>query len=266
MPRIRLLDRLCRLYPELEREHLLARVLCGEVRVGAECVRDPRSYVEHDAAVSIVTRRYVGRGGIKLEHAIAFWNLPVEDAVMLDAGSSTGGFTDCLLQHGARLVHAVDVGWNQLDYRLRTDERVQVHERTNIMEIRALEPAPESAVADLSFRSLRGAATRVFSLSGSNWAVLLLKPQFEWLQPPDDFNGTVPSERLPEILTETLEALDREGLPLVDMCESPIRGAKGNREFLLYIGQPGAGPSGEAGARESRTSVSQLVTKAIVTN
>ncbi len=262
MTRIRLLDRLCRLYPDLAREHLLARVLCGEVRVGEECVRDPRTHVEPDAAISIVTRRYVGRGGIKLEHAIVLWKLPVEGAVILDAGSSTGGFTDCLLQHGARLVHAVDVGWNQLDYRLRTDQRVQVHERSNIMDIDALEPAPEAAVADLSFRSLRGAATRLFSLSGSNWAVLLLKPQFEWRQPPDDFNGTVPSERLPEILTDTLDALQAEGLPLVDMCESPIRGAKGNREFLLYIEQPGD----DTGARTERASVSRLVTNALITS
>ncbi len=262
MPRVRLLDRLCSVYPDIEREHLLARILCGEVRVGTECVRDPRTRVEPDAGVSFVARRYVGRGGIKLEHAIARFRLPVADAVVLDAGSSTGGFTDCLLQHGASLVHAVDVGWNQLDYRLRTDERVRVHERTNIMEIRTLEPAPEAAVADLSFRSLRGAAGHVFSLAGSTWAVYLVKPQFEWRQPPADFNGTVPDERLPEILTETLEALEEEGLPLVDVCESPIRGARGNREFLLLVGEN----AGHTGARAGRVAVPDLVTKAIFTS
>ncbi len=262
MARIRLLDRLCRIYPDTQRERLLAHVLCGEVRVGHERIRDPRALVSPDVPVSFETRQYVSRGGIKLEHAIDRWKLPVADAVMLDAGSSTGGFTDCLLQHGARLVHAVDVGRNQLDYLLRADERVSVHERTNLLDVHRLEPPALAAVADLSFRSLRTAASHLFALTGSNWAVLLLKPQFEWRGPPADFDGTVPDERLREILTETLGALAGEELPLADLCESPIRGAKGNREFLLLVRDPQEGSPAQAGLPRIET----LVTRALLTS
>ena len=235
MKLVRLLDRLRAIYPDRDREQLLAHVLCGDVSVDGECTCDPRRTVRADAPVSISTRRYVGRGALKLEHAIERWSLPVSDSVFLDAGASTGGFTDCLLQHGASLVHAVDVGWNQLDYRLRSDPRVIPLERTNIMDIHRLDPAPVAATVDLSFRSLRGAASHVFDLVGRRWAVLLLKPQFEWGNAPQAFDGTVPDVALPDILMRTLDALAEEGLPLADLCESPIRGRKGNREFLLLV-------------------------------
>jgi 23S rRNA (cytidine1920-2'-O)/16S rRNA (cytidine1409-2'-O)-methyltransferase len=251
MARIRLLDRICELNPEDDRERLLSLVLCGDVRVDGERVRDPRRSVSRDAVVQIagrdvqsdgdasaadrLERRYVGRGGLKLEHALATWTLPVEGRVLLDAGSSTGGFTDCLLQHGARIVHAVDVGYNQLDYRLRVDERVIVHERTNIMHVDALDPPPRGAVADLSFRSLRGVASRILRLVGGTWAVLLVKPQFEWQAPPPEFDGTVPDELSDAILEETIDALIGEGIVVAGVEESPIRGRKGNREFLVLV-------------------------------
>ena len=235
MKLVRLLDRLCTSHPDREREELLAHVLCGDVSVNGECTRDPRRKIPADAHVAISARRYVGRGALKLEHAIERWSLPVSGNVFLDAGASNGGFTDCLLQHGARIVHAVDVGWNQLDYRLRSDPRVRAHERTNIMDVRRLDPPPVAAAVDLSFRSLRGAASHVFGLVGRRWAVLLLKPQFEWGDAPDAFDGTVPGSALPDILARTLGALANEALPLADLCESPIRGRKGNREFLLLV-------------------------------
>ena len=237
MARIRLLDRLCLLHPEREREELLAHVLCGDVSVEGERVRDPRRLVRADSSVCVdasPTRsgRYVGRGGVKLEHALREWGLSVRGDVVLDAGASTGGFTDCLLQHGARVVHSVDVGYNQLDYRLRTDRRVIVHERTNIMHVHSLDPAPVAAVADLSFRSLRGAAGHLLALA-PRWAVLLVKPQFEWESAPKSFDGTVPDTALAGILIRTLSALAVEGAIPQALLESPIRGRKGNREYLL---------------------------------
>lgn len=257
MKRARLLDRLCALYPDRSREELLSLVLCGEVRVEGACIRDPQERVRADAAVSIERDRYVGRGGLKLEHALVAWHLPVHGRVFLDAGASTGGFTDCLLQHGARAVHAVDVGHNQLDYRLRTDERVIVHERTNIMHVEALDPAPHAAVADLSFRSLRSAARRVVDLTTDRYAVLLVKPQFEWSDPPPDFSGTVPADAIGMILSQTLTDLADERLALYALEESPITGRNGNREFFLL-----AGDSGGVDGREPRA-VSVLVRAAL---
>jgi 23S rRNA (cytidine1920-2'-O)/16S rRNA (cytidine1409-2'-O)-methyltransferase len=243
MRRARLLDRLCDLHPDRSREELLSLVLCGDVRVDGACIRDPREPVRSDATISVERPRYVGRGGVKLEHAIRAWSLPVAGRVFLDAGSSTGGFTDCLLQHGARAVHAVDVGYNQLDYRLRDDARVHVHERTNVMQIDALDPRPHAAVADLSFRSLRGAARRIVDLTTDGLAVLLIKPQFEWEDAPPSFDGTVPDEEIAAILRATLDGLRDEGLLACALEESPIRGRKGNREFLLLTGD-GAGEGG----------------------
>lgn len=241
MARMRLLDSMYARYPEHTREELLALVLCGDVIVEGERIRDPRHPVRPDAVITLARdldearARYVSRGGAKLEHALRVWRLPVEGRVFVDAGSSTGGFTDCLLRHGARAVHAVDVGYNQLDYRLRTDERVIVHERTNIMHTQHLDPAPQAATADLSFRSLRGAASHLLHLVGRRWAVLLIKPQFEWDAPPDGFTGTVPGAEIPEILRTTLEALEEEEIGLVGLEESPLRGRKGNREFLVLV-------------------------------
>ncbi len=245
MRSVRLLDRLCAIYPERDREQLLALVLCGDVSVGGECIRDPQRRISADADVSVSARRYVGRGALKLEHAIDRWSLPVSEQVFLDAGASSGGFTDCLLQHGASLVHAVDVGWNQLDYRLRRDPRVRVHERTNIMDVKRLDPQPAAAAVDLSFRSLRGAASHAFDLVGRTWAVLLVKPQFEWREAPESFDGTVPDAFLGEILSRTLGALADEDLPLADLCESPVRGRKGNREFLLLVRTGGETPAAD---------------------
>lgn len=253
MKRAQLLDRLCALHPDRTREELLSLVLCGDVRVDGARIRDPRQRVDAEAIVALERERYVGRGGVKLEHALDAWNLPVDGRVFLDAGASTGGFTDCLLQRGAVAVHAVDVGYNQLDYRLRSDDRVIVHERTNIMHLESLDPRPHAAVADLSFRSLRGAARRVVDLTVERYAVLLIKPQFEWSDAPADFAGTVPTAALASILSRTLEGLLEESLAPFELEESPITGRRGNREFLLLAGDPDA-----LASREPRRS-SQLV-------
>lgn len=266
---VRLLDRLCDLHPGQTREELLSLVLCGEVRVNGARIRDPREPVGSADTIAIAKDRYVGRGGYKLDHALETWRLAVAGRVVLDAGASTGGFTDCLLQHGARAVHAVDVGHNQLDFRLRSDPRVILHERTNVMNLDELNPPPAYAVADLSFRSLSGAAGHVVGLTTDRAAVLLVKPQFEWIDAPAEFSGTVPDGELPAILGAALKALADEGLVLRGLLESPITGRKGNREFLLLTVEsdespwasglpPSAAPTlvadvlGEGGPKRSR--------------
>ena len=241
MKKISLLQLLKTRFPDVPHKELYARILCGEVAVDGEHHRNPQTQVPVEAELEFEQRKFVSRGGLKLDAAIRKWRLPVEGRVFLDAGASTGGFTDCLLQHGAGMVHAVDVGYNQLDYSLRTDARVRVAERTNIMHVESLDPLPEAAVADLSFRSLRGAAAHIIGLTGEKWMVGLLKPQFELegitkpAEAADDFNGVVRVEQTMHIIEKVVSFLKEEGLRVEAITESPIAGRKGNREFLLLL-------------------------------
>lgn len=232
---VKLLDLLVQLYPETPRERLFSQVLCGDVVVEGSVLRDPKVGVPSDAEVVLSPKRFVSRGGFKLDPVLGAWGLPVAGKVFLDAGCSTGGFIDALLQRGAALVHAVDVGTGQLDWKLRGDSRVIVREGTNVMALEALEPRPDAAVADLSFRSLRGAAAKILSLTSAGWMVALIKPQFEWVDPPAEFQGIVPDDRLGEILDRLAADLAAEGVVLRDRRPSEVRGRKGNQEYLAWL-------------------------------
>ncbi|MBL7006957.1 MAG: TlyA family RNA methyltransferase [Spirochaetia bacterium] len=233
-----LLDLLAKTYPEISRERLYTYILCREVKVDGGRIADPKERVPVNASLEIVRDTYVSRGGVKLKHALLAWGISPADKIMLDAGASTGGFTDCLLQEGARKVYAVDVGYNQLNYTLRTHPKVVVMEQTNIMDVDVLAPSPHAAVADLSFRSIRGAAEKILSLTREAWMIALIKPQFEigTYTYIEDFNGVVANkELLLSILTETCTELSNEGAGVVRLAASPILGRKGNREFLALI-------------------------------
>jgi 23S rRNA (cytidine1920-2'-O)/16S rRNA (cytidine1409-2'-O)-methyltransferase len=236
-----LLDLLVSRYTEYSREELLAHVLAGEVSVNGERVREPRRRVPADSEISFSSERYVSRGGRKLEHALETWELPVPGRVFIDAGASTGGFTDCLLQHGAERVHAVDVGYNQLAYSLRTDDRVLVHERTNVMHLVAegVDPPAHAAVGDLSFRSAVGAARHLLGITTEHWMIALVKPQFEIDPDTPGFDGVV---RDPALLRETVEGvagrLIAEGIDIRGATTSPIHGRRGNTEVLFLISAP----------------------------
>ncbi len=232
----RILDLLIERYPQWDRDQCLAFILCGEVTVQGETVRDPGRIVSPEAVVELCPVRYVSRGGIKLEHALKTWNVPVAGKVILDAGASTGGFTDCLLQFGALHVYAVDVGHNQIHPKFRKDPRVTVMEGTNILDVKPLTPAPHGAVCDLSFRSLRGVAYHILSLTEENWLVALVKPQFEGGAFIEGFRGVVHSEEsVGEILHSLRKDLEEEGVRTEKVLESPIRGRDGNREFFFYL-------------------------------
>lgn len=236
MKKISLLKLLEKYYPETESERLYSAVLCGDVFVEGEKVRNPKEMFSPDSMVVIESRKFVSRGGFKLEKALTEWNIDVKGKMVLDAGSSTGGFTDCLLQHGASLVHAVDSGFNQLDFTLRQNPRVVVHEKTNIMDVEMLEPMPQLSVADLSFRSITGAASRILSLTEDKFLIALIKPQFEERGLVKDFDGIIRrTEDLKKVLTETVRLLFEEGSYVAAITESPFRGTKGNREFLSII-------------------------------
>ena len=199
----------------------------------------PGARVDSSARVSLREQSlYVSRGGEKLAHALEVWKIHCAGTIWVDAGCSTGGFTDCLLARGASCVHAVDVGTNQLDWRLRKDARVLVREGTNVMDLRAgdLDPAPQRAVADLSFRSLRRAASHILGLTSEGWGIFLFKPQFEWTRPSREFRGVVRDPRtVVSIARELVDAFASEDLGVEKAVLSPIRGRKGNRELLFLL-------------------------------
>ncbi|MDP3768278.1 MAG: TlyA family RNA methyltransferase, partial [Dehalococcoidia bacterium] len=147
------------------REQAQTAILAGDVLVNGEPARGTAATAAEDAQIELVKpSRYVGRGGEKLEHALRTFGLDVGGRVALDVGASTGGFTDCLLQHGAKRVYAVDVGYGQLDYQLRNDERVIVMERTNVRKLEKLPERPEVATIDVSFIGLEKVLPSVVKL------------------------------------------------------------------------------------------------------
>lgn len=224
-------------FPDYEREELYSLVLCGDVRVDGGRVRDPKLPVPRGADIRIEGRRFVSRGGDKLDHALSAFGIDVRGKVIIDAGSSTGGFTDCLLKRGAAAVHAVDVGYNLLAYELRNDPRVILHERTSVTKIWEFSPRPHLAVADLSFRSITGAASHLISQTEAHCLVSLVKPQFEWKNPSPSFDGVLrDTEALKDILLSLAEELEAEGAFIRAFTPSPIPGRKGNREFFFLLG------------------------------
>ena len=224
--------------PDMTKDRAAALVGCRNVYVNGELCTDTRQMFPAGSVVEVVFPKYVSRGGFKLEKALQEFGLDVSGLVMLDAGSSTGGFTDCLLQSGAKTVHSVDVGFNLLDYKIRNDGRVIVHERQNIMTLgkQDMDPAPQAAVADLSFRSIKGAASHILDLVGHTWMVALIKPQFEVPKWQENFFGVIED---PVLMRSTLEAvhenLTADGIAVCRATVSPIKGHKGNTEFLALL-------------------------------
>ena len=205
--------------------------------------------------------RFVSRGGEKLDAALERFSIDVRDRRAVDLGASTGGFTDCLLQRGAARVVAVDVGHGQLDWSLRTDARVQVHEGANIRHLTPIDIGGpvDVAVADLSFISLRVVAPALAGmLSGEEGhAVFLIKPQFEAGRAEVGRGGIVSDPDVHRrVLAATAEALAAEGLVMVGVMASPLRGAAGNVEFLGHF-RPGAGGGVGADALEAAVAEGQ---------
>jgi 23S rRNA (cytidine1920-2'-O)/16S rRNA (cytidine1409-2'-O)-methyltransferase len=195
----------------------------------------------------------VGRGGEKLEGALARFGLDVSGRRAVDLGASTGGFTDCLLQRGAATVAAVDVGYGQLHERLRADPRVEVHERTNVRDLAPgdLGPPAEILVADLSFISLRTVLPAALALAAPGAdVVLLVKPQFEaGRQEAARGKGVITDPAIwRRVLEEVAAALDGLGAAIMGVMASPLTGADGNVEFLLHARTAPARPTATTAA------------------
>ena len=224
------------------REQAKRLILAGEVRIGDRVIDKPGQKLADDAALEVREKpKFVGRGGIKLEGALEAFGIDPTGWVCIDVGASTGGFTDCLLQHGAAKVHAVDVGTNQLVWKLRSDPRVVVKEQFNARHMvpEDLGEKVRLAVMDLSFISLTKVLPAVFSvLDDEGSVVCLIKPQFELDRADISKGGIVRDPALHERAVEKIWRFvvmecRREWRGLI---ASPITGTDGNQEFLAWIG------------------------------
>ena len=238
------------------RSEATTAIAAGKVNVAGRPAAKAGTLIGPDEPIVMAgpVRRFVSRGGEKLEAALERFAVPVEGRRALDAGASTGGFTDCLLAHGAAAVIAVDVGYGQLDWRLRSDPRVHVMERTNVRDLTAedLPYRPDLVVADLSFISLEPALTPLASVATADAEfVLLVKPQFEAGRGNVGRGGVVAD---PDVWSEVLDRLrdhlrHRDLIPAGVMA-SPLLGPAGNVEFLLHArrdaGHPAAPPTAPA--------------------
>jgi 23S rRNA (cytidine1920-2'-O)/16S rRNA (cytidine1409-2'-O)-methyltransferase len=228
------------------REHAQRLIMAGLVQVDGRRMDKPGTTISDDARVEVLRplHPYVGRGGLKLERALDEWHMDVSDKVALDMGASTGGFTHCMLLRGARKVYAVDVGYGQLDYRLRQDTRVVSIERLNAREMTA-EHVPELvdiATIDVSFISLRLVLPPVLErIRPGGDCVALVKPQFEAGRGQVGRGGVV---RDPAVHRAVLERFVSESpWPVHGLTRSPIEGATGNVEFLAWLRREA--PAGE---------------------
>jgi len=223
------------------RERARALILSGIVMVGEERVDKAGTLVAAGAEIRLrgEDHPYVSRGGVKLKGALDAFDIDVAGLVALDVGASTGGFTDCLLQAGAKKVYAVDVGYGQFAWKLRKDERVVLFEKTNIrfFDGRGIEDTVDIATVDTSFISLKLVLPRVVSLIGEKAFILaLIKPQFEVGKGEVGKKGVVQDPAAHERVIEDMAAFCR-GLQLEvrGICESPLQGPAGNREFFIYL-------------------------------
>ena len=228
------------------RERARALIMAGQVVVDEHVAEKAGTMVRTDANIRIKGEilPFVSRGGLKLQKALDIFDIDVSNLVALDAGASTGGFTDCLLQRGARKVFAVDVGYGQLAWKLRQDHRVVNMEKTNIryLEPARLDEVPDIAVIDVSFISLDKVLPPVSMLvKDGGRIVALIKPQFEVGRGEVGKGGVVRDSLKHQEVVNAVHALAESlELTVLGITESPILGPKGNREFLIALKKPGA--------------------------
>jgi len=230
------------------REKAKAMIMSGVVFVDGKRADKPGTQYPPDITLTISgdTLRYVSRGGLKLEKAICDFHIKLEGVIAADIGASTGGFTDCMLQNGARKVYAIDVGYGQLAWKLRTDERVVVLERTNIrtMPVETITEPLDFVSIDVSFISLRLVLPKAFELlRDGGEAVVLIKPQFEAGREKVGKKGVVRDPKIhAEVIETVLSAAGSLGFAVKGLGFSPVKGPEGNIEYLAWLKKTDAPP------------------------
>jgi len=215
-----------------------ALIMAGRVVVDGKAITKPGALVTEAAAITVVEPPpFVSRGGIKLDHALDQFQLDVSGKVVADIGASTGGFTDCLLKRGTSRVYAIDVGYGQLDYRLRQDSRVVVMERVNVRYPVSLPEKVDLATVDLSFISVEKVIPSVARLLKENgYLLVLIKPQFEARREEVGRRGVIKQPMVhARVLGRFISWMTGHGFRLGGLVASPILGASGNKEFFVLL-------------------------------
>lgn len=218
-----------------------ALIMEGVVRVNGRREDKAGATFDQDDIIELVTNPipFVSRGGLKIQKALDTFEIDINNKVVMDVGASTGGFTDCMLQRGASHVYSIDVGYGQLDYKLRMDDRVTVMERTNIRNIEpeSLNPKPVFSTADVSFISLKKVVPAMESVMEADPAmVTLIKPQFEAGKENVGKGGVVRNKNVHEsVITDIANYFLEREYGVLGLTYSPIKGPKGNIEYLIYI-------------------------------
>ena len=223
------------------REKAKAAIMAGVVFVNGQISDKAGNLIKEDDIVEVKGSNcpYVSRGGFKLEKALDVFKIDLSDKVCLDIGASTGGFTDCMLQNGAKKVYAVDVGYGQLDYKLRNDSRVINIEKCNFryIDFELIKDVIQFACTDVSFISLKHILPNASALLNDNaYFVCLVKPQFEAGREQVGKNGIIKDPLVhKEVINNVINYARENSLQAIDLNYSPIKGAKGNIEFLLLL-------------------------------
>jgi len=209
----------------------------GKVQVNGEVITKPGYFANDDDVIELKTdEQYVSRAGLKLASVAQTLRLEFKDIVMLDVGSSTGGFTDYALQHGARKVIAVDVGTDQLHPSLHGDPRIELHEQTDIRDMKKLSKTPDLVVIDVSFISLREVLPHIAKLcDGHTSIVAMVKPQFEAVAANLKHKGVIKNDRMRRDILKDFENWARQYFVTVDKADSDIAGSKGNVERFYHL-------------------------------
>lgn len=221
-----------------------AAIMAGDVKINGEKISKAGHLLKEEELLQIEIQKmpYVSRGGFKLEKAIKTFNIDFSERICLDAGASTGGFTDCMLQNGAKKVYAADVGYGQIAWKLRKDPRVKVIEKTNIKNCTSEEIYDENeeradfAVMDLSFISITKVLENIKKLLSKQEMVALIKPQFEAGREQIGKNGVVTDKKVhSDVIKNVIKYTNSIGLYEKDLTYSSIKGPAGNIEYLIYL-------------------------------
>lgn len=226
-------------YPEYSRTQIQSWIVQGSVLVNDKPITKPGTAISVDSEIIITADepKYVSRGGLKLERALKDFNIILTDKTALDAGISTGGFTDCLLQNGIKHVYGIDVGYGQVHEKIRTDARVTIIERTNVRYYEPKHEPVDIITFDLSFISLLKVLPTVKKTLRPGGILLpLIKPQFEAEKGSVPSGGVIKDEKMREkIVATVIDGITKAGFEHQGLIESPILGATGNKEYLAWF-------------------------------
>jgi len=227
------------LLPEYDQKSIQGWIMQGKVFVDGEKNTKPGTIITEDQEIThtIAEQKFVSRAGLKLEKALDHFSIDVTGLIVLDAGISTGGFTDCLLQRGAQKVYGVDVGYGDVHEKIRTDERLVLLEKTNLKLLETVGQPVDLITLDLSFISvLKVMPTVCKVLKPKGKLVILIKPQFEASKHEIEAGGIVRNDHIRQVIVDTtVDGIKKYGFGCVGVIDSPITGTKGNKEFLVYF-------------------------------